>query len=611
MKENNKKLNRKKKRNKPSLLFKNLWRTIKLYWKIDKVGFMILLTIVVAQAFLPALMSYLYGQTINEVVAYLGGNSDAINLIYFYFVLSSIVTGLVFLLWEAFDYFNKMSWFTWHEYMYVEVPRKISLLDVEKFESPKFKNLINKINQGYGHRPANFAEKMLWTINQGLQMITAVSIIASFNIILLPIIVASLLPGIWVLMRTGKEAWGIWDAKGDVSRMAGHTSWYLENENYVKEIRIFRLREYLLKSLDNLFKNFQKEFRSNERKAASQTLLTGTLEKIVEVGVQFWLITRVLFGGLELGSFTFINSMVGKLAESLRNFLRNLTSLYQDNLYMTDLYKLFDTENKILSKEDSIKIDSSRVPKIEFRNVSFAYPKTEKKIFDNLNIIINPCEDIALVGENGAGKTTFVKLLLRFYDVTEGQILINDVDIRDIDLDTYYKNIGVLFQEFNQYYFSVAENIGVGDSEMDLIQETVEEKAKQSGAHDFVSEYKNKYEQLLSKEFKKGIEPSGGQWQRIALARAFYRNSNILILDEPTSAIDAKGEYEIFKEIEKVQKEKTTIIISHRFSTVRNADKIYVIEQGKIIEEGSHEDLMQLPKGQYKHMFDLQAEGYR
>lgn len=608
-----KKIKKKKKsKNKPILLFRNIARTIKLYWKIDRKGLIICASIVIVQAFLPAINSYFWGQSVNKVIEYTGGNHEILNSAYWDFGLGTLATILIFYLWEAFDYFNKMSWYTWHEYMYVAVPRKISSLDTEKFEDPKFKNLMNKVSQGYGHRPANFAEKMLWTLNGFIAVITSIGIIATFNIVLFPIIVFSLLPGIYVLFKSGKQAYGIWDAKGDISRMAGNNSWYLANDNYVKEIKIFRLQKYILGILENLFKDFQSGFRKNERKTFAGNLITRSLEEGTNIGIKFWLLNRVLFTtNFGIGDFTFINSSISELTGSLRNFLRNISQMYNDNLFMTDLFKLFDTENKMVSKENATKIESTNVPKIEFRNVSFCYPRSEKKVFDHLNIIINPGEDIALVGENGAGKTTFVKLLLRFYDVTEGQILINDIDIRDIDLDTYYKNIGVLFQEFNQYYYSVTENIAVGDTEREIDQEEIEEKSKQSGSHNFVSEYKKGYEQILNTEFKAGIEPSGGQWQRIALARAFYRNANILILDEPTSAIDAKGEYEIFKEIEKVQKEKTTIIISHRFSTVRNANKIYVIEDGKILESGTHEELMLHEKGKYKEMFELQAEGYK
>ncbi len=204
-----------------------------------------------------------------------------------------------------------------------------------------------------------------------------------------------------------------------------------------------------------------------------------------------------------------------------------------------------------------------------------------------------------------------MKLLARFYDVDEGQILVNGTDLRDLDLDSWYRNIGILFQDFNKYGYTVKENIKLGDVSRPENEEDIIQSSKAAGADSFVMSFKHKYDQILSKWFNKGVDLSGGQWQRIALARAFYRDANILILDEPTSAVDAKGEYEIFEKISKVQKEKTMIIISHRFNTVKKANSIYVIDKGQIIESGSHEELMQLKNGKYKEMFELQAEGYR
>lgn len=603
----------KKGENSINLLFKNLVRTFKLYWHIDKKGLLLFTFAVTILALIPALNSYFWGQMLNIVVEYISGNSSRIDEIYVYFGLSALLSALNFFLWKTTNFLNKMSWFAWHEYMFVELPRKISSLDIEKFEDHKFKNLINKIEQGSGHRPANFAESLIWTIFQSIGVITSLIIISSFNLILLPIILISLTPGLIILVKQGKQTWGIWDAKGDISHMAGNNAWYLRNEDYVKEIRIFGIRDYILGIITKLFHEFQNEHRNVEKRTMFRMIGTGFLEIIINIGIQFWLLLRVINpgSGLGIGDFTFMNSTIERFTESVRNLLRNIAGLYAENLYMSDLYKLFDTESKIISKPNALKIDTKKVPSIEFRNVGFTYPGTTRKIFENLNITINPGEDIAFVGENGAGKTTFVKLLMRFYDVTEGEILINGVNIKDIDLDTYYKNIGVLFQQFNQYYYKVKENIAVGNIDKKMDFELVKKSAKSAGAYTFVQEYKNKFNQYLDRNLKGGMKPSGGQWQRIALARAFYRSANILILDEPTSAIDAKGEYEIFNEIKKLQEEKTTIIISHRFSTVRNADKIYVIEHGKIIESGSHDDLMKNKDGRYKYMFELQAEGYK
>jgi len=241
--------------------------------------------------------------------------------------------------------------------------------------------------------------------------------------------------------------------------------------------------------------------------------------------------------------------------------------------------------------------------------VSFSYPKSQKKVIKNLNFKIRSGENVALVGKNGAGKTTIVKLLCRFYDVTSGQILINGTNIKDLDIKDWYKYLGTLFQEFIKYDFTVKENITLGKSN-NFDSGKMLLAAKQSGANKFIEDFPKKYDQLLGKQFEGGVELSIGQWQKIAIARAFYESPPILILDEPTSAIDAESEYQIFKNLAKEYKNKSLLLISHRFSTVRNADRILVIDNGEIVEEGSHQELIK-NEGKYANMFNKQAVGYK
>jgi len=249
-------------------------------------------------------------------------------------------------------------------------------------------------------------------------------------------------------------------------------------------------------------------------------------------------------------------------------------------------------------------------PLIEFKNISFRYPNTKRYILKNFNLSIRTGEKIAFVGENGAGKTTLIKLLLRFYDVTDGEIVVNGINIKHLNLEKWYALIGVLFQEFIKYQFTFKENVYFGNKKevnnLDLLKEAI----KKSGADEFVKDLPSKYDQTVGKMFKEGVDLSGGQWQKLALARTFFKNAPILILDEPTSAIDAKAEYEIFQRVQELQKDKTVIIISHRFSTVRNADRILVLDGGRIIEEGNHEILMK-KKGLYAELFNIQAQGYK
>ena len=245
-------------------------------------------------------------------------------------------------------------------------------------------------------------------------------------------------------------------------------------------------------------------------------------------------------------------------------------------------------------------------PEIEFKNVSFSYPNSKKKVIKNLNLKVHSGENVALVGRNGAGKTTIVKLLCRFYDVTSGEILINGTNIKDVDLKDWYGYLGTLFQEFIKYDFTVKENICLGATN-NFDEKRMLQAAKQSGADSFIKDLPNKYDQLLGKQFEGGVDLSIGQWQKIAIARAFYESAPVLILDEPTSAIDSLAEEQIFATIKEESKDKTVIIISHRFATVKKADYIYVIDEGVIKEQGTHVQLDALG-GLYKQMYTAQQK---
>jgi len=278
---------------------------------------------------------------------------------------------------------------------------------------------------------------------------------------------------------------------------------------------------------------------------------------------------------------------------------------------MKDLITLFEMKPAI--KDGNIKLPYlGTPPSIEFKNVSFKYPKANRYVFKDLSFKIESGEEVALVGHNGAGKTTIVKLLARIYPVTKGQILINGIDINNLAINDWYKNLGVLFQDYNFYsHLSVKENIHLGKPTRKLDDKEIIEAAKKADAHNFIMEYKNKYDQIMSEKIEGGIRPSTGQAQKIAIARFFYRNAPLAIFDEPTASIDALSEYKIFNTIYNFFENKTVIIISHRFSTVRNADRILVLEKGKIVEEGTHEQLLTKRNGIYRRSYKLQAEGYK
>ena len=323
-----------------------------------------------------------------------------------------------------------------------------------------------------------------------------------------------------------------------------------------------------------------------------------------------YFVLQVVKGNLLIGTLTFILASIGDLRQSLSGLFSNLGRQYQDSLFVTDIFRFLSLKPIIKKPEKGIVLDSKQTPEIAFEHVTFSYPGTKKTVLKDFSLKIAPGEKIALVGVNGAGKTTFVKLLCRFYDPDGGKITIDGHDLKEIDLESWYNQLGAIFQDYARYHFIVKEAIAVGRTGVASSLEKVKEAAKASEADTFIEEWEKKYDQMLGKEFTEGTEPSIGQWQKLALARTFYRDPRILILDEPTSSIDAEAEAKIFEKLELLPKDRTVILISHRFSTVRQADKIGVVEEGGLKELGTHEDLLKL-NGTYANLFTLQAKGYK
>jgi len=396
-----------------------------------------------------------------------------------------------------------------------------------------------------------------------------------------------------------------------VTRVTQYVKNLLSSDSTSKEAAIFQTGPVLLDKIKKEQTVYFKDFAHVNDPWVGNILIARILQFGAFVYTQYLNLVKVFGGGLSVGQFTLVFQQSLNLTLSAEEILNQYSSISARNKYLDKFFEFLNTEKVIKSPIHPTAIPAKpRPPIIEFKNVSFRYPNTERLILDNFDLRIVSGEKIALVGENGAGKTTLIKLLLRFYDVVEGEILIDGVNIKDVDLAQWHKQIGALFQDFIKYQFTFKENVYFGDLTHGMEEKMLREAIEKSGADKYLDTLPDKYDQVLGKMFEGGIDLSGGQWQKLALARAFYRNAPVLILDEPTSAIDAKAEYEIFQNVQKLQKDKTVIIISHRFSTVRNADRILVLDEGRIIEEGDHEKLMK-KKGLYAELFNLQAQGYK
>jgi ATP-binding cassette, subfamily B, bacterial len=377
-----------------------------------------------------------------------------------------------------------------------------------------------------------------------------------------------------------------------------------------KELKLFGLGPFLVKK----YKNLSDELHRQTVELAKRKMVVGSLLTLLGTlgyyATYAYVIYRTVAGALSLGQMTFLAGAIAGASTNIQTLFSTFSGIADQALFLTDLLEFLSVQPRVVNKPGAIAAPRPIRQGIEFRNVSFAYPSNPKPVLRGINLHLAPCERVALVGENGQGKTTIAKLITRLYDPTEGQILLDGVDLREYDLEDLWKEVGVIFQDFMRYDMTAQENIGMGRVEVANNPFQIRAAAMKSYAESLIKKLPNGYDQLLGCRFEGGIELSGGEWQKIALARAHLRDAQLLILDEPTAALDARSEHEVFQRFTELAKGKTTILISHRFSTVRMADRILVLEGGHIAEQGSHDQLLR-SGGRYAELFELQAAGYR
>ncbi|WP_266364396.1 ABC transporter ATP-binding protein [Tellurirhabdus rosea] len=382
------------------------------------------------------------------------------------------------------------------------------------------------------------------------------------------------------------------------------------SDETAKEVKIFGLSGFLIERFRSLsWQYYLKNRALSVRRAGWGTVLTA-LGTAGYYGAYVWIVARAIGGQITIGDLTFLAGSFRQLRSSMEGILLQFSSLTQEAIYLQDLFDFFEIKPLIHSPSKALPFPRPIREGFTFEGVGFKYTNSERWALRNLSFTLYPGEKLALVGENGAGKTTLVKLLARLYDPAEGRILLDGHDLRDYDLNDLRRNVGVIFQDYVRFKMSAGINIAVGDIDERTNQPRIETSAQRSLADTVIAKLPAGYEQQLGRSFNKGVELSGGEWQKVALGRAYMRDAQVLILDEPTAALDARAEYEVFQRFAALTEGKSSVIISHRFSTVRMADRILVLEGGQLLEIGSHSELL-LKDGRYAELFQLQARGYQ
>jgi len=507
------------------------------------------------------------------------------------------------------DYFDALLADKYTRHVSIEVMKHAAALDLATYEDPVFYDRLERARVQATDRLG-----MIQSIGRLVQqVITAVSLSVSiivFSPWLLLLLILGVIPAFLGESHFAFLGYATNFRQTPIRRQLDYLRVLGGSREAAKELKLFGLKEFLIERFTRLSDQI---YRENIGLARRRLIAGSFLSMIGTAGyysAYVFIVWRTIHGVLTIGELTFLSGAIVQASGNIQQIFSTLASIADQALFLTDLLAFFEMRPTIFSKPNALPAPRPIVRGFEFRNVSFRYPGSSRLVLSGLNFQLRPGERVALVGENGQGKTTIVKLMTRLYDPLEGQILLDGIDLREYSLEDLYREIGVIFQDFMRYEMTARENIAVGQIETLARLEPLQEAARKSMAAPVIERLHFRYEQVLGRRFEGGVDLSGGEWQKVALARAYLRNAQILILDEPTAALDARSEFEVFRRFSELTTGKTALFISHRFSTVRMADRVVVLENGKITEDGSHEELANLG-GRYAEMFELQAIHYR
>lgn len=593
-------------------LVANITSTVRFLWQTDHkltiISFVLetldrlqpvatayLIKLIIDQITLTVSGSILYNQALQQVTLLVGGLL-AVN------ILSALISNVAQVTGQIYreKVLNRVN------YALIEV---VNNLEIKYLEDSAFYDKYSKVQRNSNYRPIRVLNNIIEIFGELVQSLSFIIAIIAFNPLLVLLLFASSLPILLFDFLFAKKIYFVTDNRVPESRFISYLSGALFNEYNAKEMRIYGLHKYFYKLYKQITEKFFIENIGIQKSQGIKRTFIELLSLIAYYLVYIYTALKALAGAITLGSFSFYTQAFSSINRSLRRIFRAFSELYENNLYLTDLYEFINMQpNKLESNRG--KRFSARNLTIQVKDLCFKYPGSEKFVLKNINLTVSPGESIAIVGKNGAGKTTLVKLISGLYEPIEGEILVNGVPISEINIHDYRKHIGLIFQDFSYFHFKVKDNIGFGDLTHKDNMQAIKAAAKKAGAEEFIEQLPNKYNQQVGKLFEGGTNFSIGQFQKLALARAFMKNAPLLILDEPTASSDPEAELKLFKQLIKTAKHQALILISHRFSTVKIAQKIYVIDNGRIVEQGSHAELMKR-NGVYAKLYSIQAEGYR
>ena len=483
-------------------------------------------------------------------------------------------------------------------------------LDLQYYENPDYFDTLHRAQQGAIQRPASAFKNSAQLLQNSLSLVGMMVLLLSFHWSVSLLLVAAVLPGLLFRLKFSQRLFN-WDrSQTSTQRHSFYYHFLLTGDAYAKEIRLFQLGPLFIQRFHDVRRTLRHEKLDIAKKRTVAEIAAHLATILALYGSFGFMAWRAVYGLISIGDLVMYYQAFQRGLNYFKNLLGNAASLYEDSLYLSNLFEFLDLQAQVREPLQPHPIFKKIESGLIVDNLSFSYPASERSVLQDVSFAVQPGEHIALVGENGAGKSTLIKLLCRLYDPTSGAIRIDGVDISDFRVRDLRRQISVVFQDFVRYHLRVQDNIWFGNTDLDADSPKIIDSAKAADVDAVIRSLPNGYESILGKMFEHGEELSIGEWQKIALARAFLRDAQIIILDEPTSALDAKAEYGVFKKFQQLARGKTAFLISHRLSTARLADRILVLDDGRIVENGSHDELIS-EGGVYAGMFEMQSHYYR
>lgn len=589
-----------------------LGRAVRFVWQSAKGWTIANGVFIVIQGVLPLLPLYLMKLIVDAVTAGVAAPDKGVALRHVLLLVGFMGAAilLTFLIGLIAGMISEWQAYIVTDHMYDVLLAKSVEVDLEYYESARYYDTLHRAQREAPSRPMSIVNGLAQIGQNGVSLLAIAGLLVSFHWIVAFILFATVISGTAVRLRYSGKMYRWQRGQTATERQAGYLNWMLTDSGHAKEIRLFDLGSLFMQRFRDVRRKLRQGRLAIMRRRSIADFAAQTFATAGIYGSYAYVAYQAILGKITLGDLVMYYQAFQGVQGSLQGILGSLAGLYENNLFLSDLYEFLDLKRTVIEPVHALPVPQPMQRGIVLDHVSFQYPAGTRRAIEDISLAIRPGEVVALVGENGSGKTTLIKLLCRLYDPTGGTITVDGIDLRQFETKALRHEIAIIFQDYAHYHLTARENIWLGNTDLPPDHERVSAAARRSGADEVINALPHGYDTILGKRFAEGEELSIGEWQKVALARTFMRDAQIIVLDEPTSSMDAKAEYEVFQSFRQLVSGRTAILISHRFSTVRMADRIYVLKQGSVIEGGTHEELVRVG-GTYARLFEMQAQHYR